>query len=333
MTRIRLLKVIAVGAATAACAGPTAPIDVGSKDVSIDLLLGAKVKKVAEAPLPPIVMPAPSVFFPGLPPAARPATTTSTTAFVDPGPCPEADPLKPPVRVAGNKVPGPPKAATFSYRTTGKLVSGGANHTEVVLDPRSAVKVEPSAVDPAGNFTFDMTVENGKTETTTTTYRVITTEAGASVPPGVVPNDAPRPSGSTAGIYLARVATSGNVKPFLPQFPGIQVVRLPLDLGTTFDAAGTDGTTTMSWRSTVKEKRNVDACGTPLDSYVIELTNGRITSGEDAEALTFTSTIWLGSQFGGLPLRIATATTGTSPPDIKITRNVEMTIDREPQPA
>lgn len=332
MTRHRHLVAMAIAMATASCAGPLAPLEVGSKDVPIDLLLGAKVKKVAQAPLPPVLMPAPSYFFPSQGVSVTRPGTTTTTLPVDPGPCPKANPLDPPKLVAGNRVPAPPKAADFTYRTTGKLTSGGANHTEVVLDPQSRVKIQPSAVDPAGNFTFDMTVENAKTETTTTTYRVITTEGGTAVP-SEVPPDVPRPSGFAAGIYLARIAGAGDVKPFEPQFPGIQVARLPLDLGTVFNAAGSDGVTTMSWRSTVKEKKNVDACGTPLDSYVIELTEGTITGGQDAERLTFTSRINFGTQYGGLPLQMETTTEGTAAPDIAITRTVSMTVNAQPQAA
>jgi hypothetical protein len=310
------------------CGGPIAPIDVGSKDVSVDLLLGAKVKRVAQAPVPPLVMPAPAGSDgPGIA-AARSSTPTPTEVTPLPA-CPHVDPLRVPRLIAGNRVARPPKQGEFTYRTTGKLVTGGANHNEVVLDPQSTVTVRPSPPDATGTFTFDMVVANAKAETTTTTYRVITKEVGTTVPTSIPPQ-LPRPSANTAGIYLAGVTTSGGGRPFSPGFPGIEVAKLPLDVGTKFDAAGTDGVTTMSWHSTMTEKRNVDACGTPLDSYVVDLTDGMVT-GADGETVHFSSTFSIGSQYGGIPLRMATVSEGSSDPNAPVSRSVDMTINREPE--
>jgi hypothetical protein len=327
----KLVAVVAAAVLTTSCAGPFAPIDIGTKEVSIDLLLGAKVKKVAQAPVPPMLLPEPTVFTPvPRPPRRNGATTTSTTQLVDPGPCPEAHPLASPEKVAYNTVAGVPVQATYEYRTQGKLSSGSTTYTEVVPAPVSTVTITPGQKDIVGNFDFQMKVENANTGTTTTTYRVIVpTQSGTpDVPPLV--DDVVRPSTAPSGIYLAKVATEGDIRSFEPQFPGIQIARLPLDLGTVFDAAGSDGTTTMSWRSRVKEKANVDACGTLLDSYVIELSNGQIASAQHTELLEFKSTLHIGTQYGGLLLSIATETSGTTAPDIPVSRVVNMTISREP---
>lgn len=332
-TTRRAAALLTAAVAMSACAGPEAPIDVGAKTVPIDLLLGRKVKKVAEAPVPPLLLPTPR--FVPIGGVGDSSPTTSTTMPAEPpGPCPEADPLDVPADIAENRIQAPPKPAVLKYRTTGRLTTGGATATAVVLGPESKVTVEQPQSEPADGFTFRVTVENAATAATTTTYRVLPTGASADPPASPVspPPEAgspPRPTGVPAGLYLAEVAQAGSTISFRPQFPGIPIVRTPIDLGTTFDAVGTDGATTMSWRSKVVAKANVDACGTFLDSYVVELTNGRITGGEDAEAVTFTSRMNIGSQFGGLILHMATETTGMAG-STPVNRTVTMTVNSKP---
>ena len=336
MTAIRIRRAAAVAAlalTAAACAGPEAPIDVGSKEVPIDLLLGAKVKQVAQAPLPPLEIPVTPQglisFRPNpLPPVPGGPGTTTTAK---PLPCPEADPLAVPKRVAGNSVTSPPKPGTYTARTVGRMRVGGANAQDVLLAPSSKVVVGNIATEPSGATTFDLTVTNGNASTTTT-YRVlplgVTAPAAPVAPPQTVPPNAPKPSPAAPGLYVARVSSPGAIA-FQPAAPGILVARFPLDLGTVIDSTGTDGATTTSWRSTVKAKETVDACGTPIDTYRIELTEGRTATGNNAETVTFTSVINLGTQYGGLPLFQKTDASGTQG-TTAITRSVQITFDSEP---
>lgn len=330
----RATGLLAAAALLSACAGPEAPIDVGSKEVPIDLLLGATVKQVAQAPLPPLEIPVTPQglisFEPAPPPVPGAPAVTTTTA--PPGPCPEADPLDVPKKVAANNVTAPPKPGTYTARTVGRMRIGGANAQDVLLNPSSKVEVANIVNEATGGSTFDLTVTNGNASTTTT-YRVlplgVAAPASPVAPPQTVPSNAPKPSPASPGLYVARVSSPGAVA-FNPGAPGILVARFPLDLGTVVDSAGSDGATTTSWRSTVKAKETVDACGTPIDTYRIELTDGRTTTGNNAEAVTFTSVINLGTQYGGLPLFQKTDASGTRG-TTAITRSVQLTFDQEPK--
>lgn len=350
-SRVTLAALLAATVfAAAACAGPLAPIDVGSKEVPIDLLLGAKVKKVVQAPLPPLALPTGPGGFVQVVPQPNAATVGSTlptpTTTVNPGSCPEADPLAVPKRVAPNAVTTMPKAGTYAYRTTGRVKAGGANAQDVLLAPQSVVKIDAITTEVTGGFTYDMTVTNG-TASTTTTYRVLPVGAPVNAPGNVnpavnagppvgnvppatkVPDEAPRPTGAPPGFYLAKVASPGALA-FQPAPPGIPIARFPIDLGTVFDAAGSDGATTMSWRSTVQPKATVDACGTPIDTYTVELSQGRIARGSTTESLTFTSLYNLGTQYGGLPLLLKSDVAGTATGTTPVSRTEMMTINQEP---
>jgi hypothetical protein len=202
------------------------------------------------------------------------------------------------------------------------------------------VKVDNVVAEQPGTTAFDVTVTNGNASTTTT-YRLLPTGANVPFPTGVSPvfagvppqttppGEAPRPTGVPPGLYLARVASPGAVA-FTPPFPGLVMARFPLDLGSSFDAAASDGATSMSWRSTVKAKATVDACGTPLDAYQIELANGRSTTANGAENVTFTSTLMMGTQYGGLLLAQSTSAIGTQGA-VGVSRDVSITLDQEPQ--
>lgn len=333
MTRVSIAALAALFL-VAACAGPRAPIDVGSKEVPIDLLLGAKVAKVAQAPLPPLeipVTPQGLVTFRPVPVLEPPAPATTEP----PGPCPEMDPLAVPKKVATNNISAPPKPGTYTARTVGRFRVGGANAQDVLLNPSSTIVVGSPMQEAAGTTTFDFTVKNGNAETTST-YRIVPLGVSPSPPAppsaggvtATVPNDAPKLSPAAPGLYLARVSSPGSVG-FTPTAPGILVTRFPIDLGTTIDTSGTDGVTTTSWRTTVKAKETVDACGTPIDTYRIELSNGRTVTGKNAESITFTGVINLGTQYGGLPLFQRTDATGTQG-TAAITRSVQLTFDSEP---
>jgi hypothetical protein len=319
---------------TTACSGPLAKLETGSKDVPIDLVLGAKVKKVAEAPVPPLMIPAPS-FGPFLPRSG--SSDGSGTTFTLPklpklGTCPERDPLDPPKREAKNFMQGPPQPGEYRFRTQGVLQAGTLVLLDVPLTGDSVVTVKDVVAEPTGGYVFSTSVTHPAAGTTTTTYRVLPPVDGAGPvdPPGTVPKEAPRPTGEGPALYLAAITQDGSKVPFRPGYPGIPIVRLPFEIGTVFDAAGTDGTTVMSWRSTVVDKAIVDACGTPLDAYTVELV-GRVVSGDDGTDVMVKTTLRIGPQYGGLVLDFDTTADGTAPPNVPIHRAVKMTANQEPK--
>lgn len=357
---VRLAALAIAGLVVNACAGPQAPIDVAAKEVHLDLLLGRKIKPVAEAPVPPLLVPEMSFF--------RTITQPPTFEFSRPtfgggteypeftlpaGLCPQASPLAVPADVAQGTFTVPPKEATLPYNTAGTLVfvdvALGRPAQVSVLAPLSTVKITQPTAEPLGGFTYKMTVENAATGATTTTYRYFPTgtntvaspTTGTPVPlpkppsppattPPTLGNPPSDPAGIPAGLYLTAVEEANSTVAFRPQFPGIPIVQAPMTTGDSLDAVGTDGITTMSWRSTVLGKTSVDACGTLLDSYLVELTDGRISGGERNETVNFTSRMHIGPQFGGLVLASSTSANGTAQGGMLVNRSSAITIATKP---
>ncbi|MDQ1438095.1 MAG: hypothetical protein QOK43_1724 [Acidimicrobiaceae bacterium] len=331
--RVSVALLLAMAVVSAACSGPLAKLETGSKDVPVDLVLGAKVKKVAEAPLPPLMLTAPtaSVFLSR--PRIEDGPDVPFTLPRLPKPskeCPARNPLDPPKREAKNFMEGPPAPGSYLFRTEGVLQAGTIILLDVPLTGNSVVTVKDVAAEPTGGYVFSTSVAHPAAGTTTTTYRVLPTPVETVDPPGAVPKDLPRPAGAGPALYLAAIMQEGSKVPFRPGYPGIPIVRLPFEIGATFDAAGTDGTTALSWRSTVVDKAIVDACGAPLDSYAVELV-GRVVSGDDGSDVMFKSTLHIGPQYGGLILDIDTTADGTAPPNLPIHRAIKMTANQEPK--
>ncbi len=314
---------------TGACAGPIAPLDIGSKEVPIDLLLGAR-KAVAGAPLPPIALPL-EVF--NLQPY-RGGPTPIAIPEPPPGPCPEADPLAVPRLIATNTIDKAPKEGTYMYRTSDKLTTTMGAATSVTTFPLTSTwKVGNILAEPA-SFTYDIAVTAG-TDTRTTTYRVLPMGA-YTAPPGAPvggvpapPPEAPKPNtGVPPGFYLAGVSSTG-LPALKLAFPGIAIVRFPIDRGATFDSSGTDGNTTIKWRSIVGPKITIDACGTPLDTYSVDLTMGMMTTAGSPQVANFTTNYALGTQYGGLPVYVSSTVTGNEGTATS-KRESTMTINSEP---
>lgn len=342
---VRSTVVALLAVVTAACAGPRSPIDVSSKEVPIDLALGA-AKRVAEAPAPPLLMSVPDSA-----PFAFPRRGNNPGGEFEmpdlPKPpnhfCPEYPPLAVPEPVAGTAPTKAPKVAEYPYRTKGFVQSVGPETLLIPishpLSPISQVNIENVQPEPGDGYRYDFAVTNKFVKKTTSTYRVFSQgvqleDRPDSVPtfddPVPIPDETPRPGGVPDGIYLAEVRTEGERAPFRPAFPGILVARFPMAVGVGIDASGTDGATTMSWRSYVRGKETLNACGTPVDTYIVELTDGRIVDGERTERLEFTTRINLGTQYGAVPIAMTTTVKGVAYNDIEIVREVSMTADKEP---
>ncbi|HUQ38707.1 MAG TPA: hypothetical protein VM030_01010, partial [Acidimicrobiales bacterium] len=162
--------------------------------------------------------------------------------------------------------------------------------------------------------TYEVAAELGGT-TTTTGYEVIE----ASPVPG------------EAGLYVTFVATrapGSATARFQPALP-LKVVELPIVPSATFTTAGTDPASqvAVSWRSTVTTKTRVDACGTPLDAYRVQLSDGRAVG--PALDVTFTAAYAIGTQYGGLSLADELVVQGNEGDDT-VSRRIKSTVSAEP---
>jgi hypothetical protein len=353
-----------------ACAGPHAPFDVGTQNAPINLVLGAR-QAVVSAPVGPVVGPLPPSLAPFVPQAPGPGSSAvpSLPPVVQPPalPCPPFDPLAP--VVATNIVlPGKPQPATYVYRA--KIVDTMGTK-KATYQGNSSWKVTTGAVDPSnGSYQTTIDVTVGKV----TTRRVllmlpqaITSNAPKAPVPGAntdpdspdatdpnaivgaqvngtlatlglppFPRVLPNPGRyGPAGIYL--VSQSNGTSTFTPTVP-IPLVQTPIG-SNSFTGMGTDGSTVMSFTSTVKKRTNVNACGTKVEGIEVSLTDGRIAGpGADGttQQVSFTEDLVFGLQFGGIPVqdngKIATTTVPGVTPDAA-SREFTFTVNTVPKPA
>jgi len=369
MRAVKLPGLLASLLTATACAGPNAPFQVGTQNAPINLVLGAR-QAVVSAPVGPVVGPLPPSLAPFVPQAPAPVGTVAPTVppVLPPlPPCPPFDPLAP--VVATNIVlPGKPQPATYAYR--GKIVDTMGT-SKATYQGNSSWKVSVGPVDPS-NGGYDVTVDVtlGKL-TSRRVFLMLPTATTSNAPqapvPGVqtdpnapdttdpnqivgsqvnstlatlglapLPRVLPNPGRyGPAGIYLVS-QTSGS-STFTPTVP-IPLVQTPVG-SNSFTGMGTDGSTVMTFTSTVKKRSNVNACGTKVEGIEVALTDGRIAGpGADGktEQVAFTEDLVFGFQFGGIPVQdTGTVSSGTAPgalPD-SASRTFSFTVNTVPKSA
>ena len=323
MTRLRL-ALVALLVALSACAGPETPLGVDVGSVPTDILLGQKVKQVAQAPLPPSVL-TPKVVEgvprPLLPMEVAPPSSTTPPTKRPPSPaCPDADPLKAPALVADPDVQGTPAEATYIYRLAGTFEIGGPNAQSGSLPASSTRTVKNITRPVAGNyFEYDVAADVSGS-VTTSRYRVVPAK-GNQPNPSTTPTtqlNPPYPQTPTIGtgtpanpgIYLVSIDDGGAAAPVVFNGGnGMLLAKLPFQPHDTFQSTATAGTVTENYTSVIgqvvedqyRPKARVNACGIPLDSWTVRLF-GEITQGSDSPRLEFESVYQFAPQFGGISL-------------------------------
>ena len=323
--RTQLLLIAALAAMSAGCGAPESPLSMGFKEVPSDVILGDQTPPTAPAvpgadrpasvfPLPPSVVALPP---PRFDPVERPAP------LPPPAPsCATADPLQAPGLEAPSTIDAPPADAAYLYRNSGNYDVSGTHARKGSFPPRSNRAVKTTFRSDDGRV-FDFTVSEMLAGiTTTTTYRVVRAGDVGSAPEGT----------AEAGFYIRQIESTnifGERSTFTPT-PQLRLAALPLVRGGRVEARGVDPTTAtaMSFVSTVSGKARVDACGEPLDSFTLELTEGRLLGPE--QDLQFAATYAVGTQFGGLVLRDTVAFTGTDG-DEGVSRRNTSTISQVPR--
>jgi hypothetical protein len=226
------------------------------------------------------------------------------------------DPLRAPAVEAPSSVELRPARAQYVFRNAGSFEVSGADARRGRF-PALSLRTVSGALETPNGFLFDVSESLGDI-TTTTTYDVVQRQ--------------PVGSPFAPGLYIARITSkdgSGQQSVFEPA-PELQLAAFPLVRGARVEARGVDPRTqtAMSFVSTVTGKARVDACGEPLDSFVLDLTEGRLVS--PSQDLEFTSTYAVGTQYGGLVLRETVAFAGRDG-DAGVSRTNTSTISQVPR--
>lgn len=325
----RVVLLLAAASLAAGCGGPDRPLSVGFKEVPSNVVLGAQGSAAPVAPpagpatagpaplvAPPpppsvITLPPPSFELPDAGrPVAPPVPQPSAPA------CPSVDPLRAPAVEAPATVSVRPARAQYVFRNVGTFQVSGSDARRGAF-PALSLRTVSGALEGEDGFVFDVAETLGDI-TTTTTYRVVERQPlGSAVP---------------SGLYVARVvsrAGDGQQSTFEP-IPSLRLAAFPLVRGSRVESRGVDARTqtAMSFVSTVTGKARVDACGEPLDSFTLDLTEGRLIS--PRQDLDFTASYAVGTQYGGLVLRETVAFAGTDG-EAGVSRSNTSTISQVPR--
>lgn len=287
--RTRVILPAALALLAASCA-PSAPLEVGSKQIPVDITLGR-----SPAARPPALNPSPGGF-PGFlqPPVPRLEPGVVPPA-PEPDPCPVANPNDAAHLVARQTAPLPPVEQTYAYRNQGSFQIGDATRTAYPpVTERTVTGV--TALEENSNYEFGVAITLAG-ETTTTTYRVLN-------------------SGQTPerGVYIVSIVTerADGADAFIPEPPILLMPFPPPELGTnledelagvtgpTYRSSGTDpiSQTTMVLEAQITGKVGVDACGEWIDAFDIQIVSGRIVG--PSKQITFTGRYRIATQYGAL---------------------------------
>ena len=309
---------------TAGCAAPQQSVSIGFKDVPSDIILGAPATPAA-APgksalplglglfaVPPpasvVALPPPPFAIAVRPELPRPVVLPPVAT------CPSSDPLAVPAREAPAQIAAPPVPASYTYTHDGSYAISGADPRSGRF-PASSLRTVGRATVSATGFSFGVTDLLGDVSTITT-YQVVMSSA--------------TPNALAPGLYLTQVSSQqGNNSATFAPAPGLLLAAFPLVRVATVTSSGVDPltATSMQFTSTVTGKTRVDACGVPLDSWLLDLSAGKILS--PTQNLDFTASYALGTQFGGLLLRDRTVYRGTNGAE-GVTRQDLATISVQP---
>jgi hypothetical protein len=355
--RRKMVVLLVAALAGTGCGGPRSPLEIGVKEISSDVVLGAQKRAATPVPLPPAVLEVPPPGFstpgvrtPATEPPSGPGAPTSTAAPRPP--CPEDDPLVFPKLGSTNAISALPAPGIYPYRTSGSYEITGASAAKGTFPGTSSREVKNVVRAGDGSVSFDVAVTLGK-DTTTTSYSVV---PSSPVPPNPYTDMAPTPDGS--GLFVTKIASvSGTFSPSPPML----VLPFPAEKGRRWQVVASDPVSqqAMAYNGTVEGRTRVNGCGVPLDTIKVRLDGelrqctpatptppaGPPPPGQQcpavqgpgapsarpsgASAVTFVADYAFATQYGGISLEDTVTTTGTDAGQ-GVTKTLHSTIDVEP---
>lgn len=274
------------------CSGPRTPLDVGIKEINTDVVIG---------PIPPRVVAAPPAAPPrpvGFPPFVQPPVNPEPPPSSPPVSCPRANALAPVRHAVTTEASVPPAVASYRFLNQGTWTVGERTGAFPATSTRNVSNIVNAA--EGGGFTFEVAIPDPASGlTTTTTYHVYPSQ--------------PQPIDPTPGIYIDAVVSErgGTVEQTFTPVPPLLLMQFPAAIDVTWSSRGVDPQTqtVMQFDARIARQGVVDACGTKLAAWVVDVTNGSITS--PTTQVTFSATLHIAPQYGGLVLADNVLQTGT----------------------
>ncbi len=226
-----------------------------------------------------------------------------------------------------------PTPGIYPYRyATVKTLNPGTptekTTTTVGVGTREVTQAQVNTTD--NSYTFSV-IETFNGIKTTNTYKVY--------PFGPAPVIPGAPVSPAAGLYLQEQLqeSSAGKDDFVPQ-PPVLLMPFPASKGNSFQGGGTDpinGPTTMAIDpngGTVVDKARVDACGSVLDSWQVDINGHVVNPRGGGPAITFSLTLFIGTQYGAVSLGDHLVSTGGTDPTTGQPMKYEVTAIINVQP-
>jgi hypothetical protein len=249
--------------------------------------------------------------------------------------CPDASPFAFVAIPATATATHRPTPSPYRFRYSGTITSnaGQPNAKSVKLPATGTREIaNVTALQSDGSYSYDV-IEIYNQLKTTTTFHVLPNATGASIVPPGGPSQA-----NNAGIYIHQIQTTrvdgqGGTDNFAPT-PEVLMMQFPADNNTGFQGAGTDGPDTTAMKvdtGTVQKRVRVNACGTVLDSWQVEVV-GRIVNarGGPNAVRNFDITFYSATQYGGFNISEHVVQTYQDPDGTPQTLDVTDTINVAP---
>lgn len=321
----------------AACASPSPPLQVSGAQYPTNVVLGAapsspsgpmfSVGQAASPPFPTApVVGLPPLGLPAAVPAGPPPQAGPPPVYIAPrASCPNANPFAAPANSASPSITAAPDPAAYVFRNTGSYQVSGPNAAQGQFPARSTQVISQVATQSNGDITFQIAENLGFVETTTS-YQVVPTD---SYPHGAGASTTGAPG--TAGLFITAITQRelGSSSTFTPA-PALAVVNFPVAAGNSLTAHGADlaNGEAESYDATVAGLTRVNACGKWLQAFKVDITNGAYDSA--GAQLQFAQTLYLGTQFGGIPVAETDAVSGTEGSN-SVSLDNSTTIDETPK--
>ncbi len=214
-----------------------------------------------------------NIIVPTFPPFPTAAPTPSLA-------CPVAGPFDFPSQEAPPD-PDPsvrPAASDYRYKLDGSVTTDAGPKKIDAFETRTVSNVVPDSSSPDA---FDYTVKqtqilderSGQQGSVETTYRVAPTGNFSQLPNAEV-----GVTDTGRGVFIIKIVFNGHddqghptTSTFTPS-GGVQLIQFPANTGATINSTSADTATgsSLQIKGTLKGKKQIDACGTRLDSWLVD---------------------------------------------------------------
>jgi len=260
--------------------GPTVPLGLVMRQVSVD---------IGGAQPPPVAAPAQvAQAFPTNPllplPLASPLPELPASLAPSLSLCPKAGQFAVPELAADPTIEALPAAASYVYQQKGKGSNGGAIPLSLDYPPFGLRKVQPGT--QGQGYDFAVTEQNPFIHTTT--FKLIKPSNSSGV--------------QQAGLYIDSLQWKQDLlfgdltfKPLQP----VLFLQLPVQQNAQYASAGTDPVhhASMTLQGQVTGKKRVDACGSLIDTWEVNVTEHIVAGAKEIE---LTATYDIATQYGGI---------------------------------